>query len=493
MISEIVPEISKIGWRFDNSYARLPKMMMTRLEPVPVQIPKLVILNHELSKELGLDFSALNDEHVALMFAGNLLPQGSESIAQAYAGHQFGHFTMLGDGRAIVIGEHLTPDNKRVDIQFKGSGRTPYSREGDGRAALGPMLREYIISEAMHKLGISTTRSLAVVKTGEYVMREKSLPGAVLTRVAASHIRVGTFQYVAMSGDVKILRELVNYSINRHYPNLQDTKNPALALLKVVMEKQAELIVNWMRVGFIHGVMNTDNMTISGETIDYGPCAFMDTYNPETVFSSIDYQGRYAYINQSIIAQWNLFRFAETLLPLIHDKKNIAIKLAEEIINSFSEIYKKRWLEMMRKKIGLFREENEDETLITTLLSWMQKNKTDYTNTFCSLIKKDLLKDKLFEGTTFLNWYKQWQTRITKNKKPLESSLNLMRNTNPLIIPRNHKVEEVLHAASNKGDLMPMYNLLEVLQKPYEERSEIIAYQYPPTPSEQVYQTFCGT
>ena len=294
-MNKTILEISKVGWRFDNTYARLPEMMLSRLDPIPVKAPKLIIVNNALAKELGLDFSIIADEHIVSMFAGNSLPQGSESIAQAYAGHQFGHFTMLGDGRAIVIGEHITQNNKRVDIQFKGSGRTPYSREADGRAALGPMLREYIISEAMHALGIPTTRSLAVVTTGENVIRETSLPGAILTRVAASHIRVGTFQYIAMRGDVKALKALVHYAIDRHYPNLKDTSNPALTLLKVVMKKQTELVTNWMRVGFIHGVMNTDNVTISGETIDYGPCAFMDTYNPETVFSSIDHYGRYAY------------------------------------------------------------------------------------------------------------------------------------------------------------------------------------------------------
>ena len=349
-MNKIVSEISKIGWHFDNSYARLPETMLSRLAPIPVQKPKLIILNHALSKDLGLDFSTLTDEHIASMFAGNLLPQGSEPIAQAYAGHQFGHFTMLGDGRAIVMGEHLTPGNKRIDIQFKGSGRTPYARGADGRAALGPMLREYIISEAMHALGIPSTRSLAVVTTGENVIRETPLPGAILTRVAASHIRVGTFQYIAMGGDVQILEDLVHYAIDRHYPNLKGIKNPAQGLLKAVIEKQAELITNWMRVGFIHGVMNTDNMTISGETIDYGPCAFMDTYNPATVFSSIDHNGRYAYANQPAIAHWNLARFAETLLPLIHDKQDKAIKIAEEIINSFSSVYKKHWLAMMRKK-----------------------------------------------------------------------------------------------------------------------------------------------
>ncbi len=492
-MNKTISGISKIGWNFDNSYARLPEMMLSRLSPEPVQMPKLIILNHTLSKELGLNFISLTDEHIASMFAGNLLPQGSESIAQAYAGHQFGHFTMLGDGRATIMGEHLTPDNKRVDIQFKGSGRTPYARGADGKAALGPMLREYIISEAMHALGIPTTRSLAVVTTGEKVIRETPLPGAILTRVAASHIRVGTFQYVAMRNDLQALKVLVGYTIDRHYPNLKGAKNLAVALLKAVMEKQAELITNWMRVGFIHGVMNTDNMTISGETIDYGPCAFMDTYNPQTVFSSIDHYGRYAYANQPSIAHWNLCRFAETLLPLINDKQDKAIKIAEEIINNFNIVYKKHWLKMMQKKLGLFREETYDETLITDLLSWMQQNKADYTNIFSFLINEDALKNKLFQDSTFLNWYNRWQTRLTQNKKPIKLSLRLMRTTNPLIIPRNHKVEEALDAASINGDLVPMYNLLKVLNKPYHNKSEITAYKNPPPPSEHKYQTFCGT
>ena len=492
-MESINSENYSIGWNFDNTYVHLPHLMLSKLSPVPVKAPKLTILNHKLSKDLGLDFSVLTDENAALMFSGNFLPKGSEPIAQAYAGHQFGYFTILGDGRAIVLGEHLTPDNRRVDIQFKGSGRTPYARGADGRAALGPMLREYIISESMYALGIPTTRSLAVVTTGENVIRDIPFPGAILTRVAASHIRVGTFQYVAIRDDVKILKALVDYTIDRHYPDLKGTNNPALSLLMVVMEEQIKLITNWMRVGFIHGVMNTDNMTVSGETIDYGPCAFMDAYNPETVFSSIDHQGRYAFANQPVVAQWNLSRFAETLLPLINSKKDTAIKIAEETINNFRIIYKKNWLEMMRKKLGLFREEKEDETLIATLLSWMHQKKADYTNTFCFLINEDILKDKLFQDSTFHNWYQQWKKRLTLNKKPIELSLNLMRTTNPLIIPRNHKVEEVLEAASIDGDLVPMNNLLAALKKPYDDRSEIIDYQSPPTPSEHVYQTFCGT
>ena len=484
---------SKIGWNFDNSYARLPEIMLSKISPVPVQKPKLIILNHILSNELGLDFAVLNDEEIASILVGNVLPQESEPIAQAYAGHQFGHFTMLGDGRAIVIGEHITPNNTRIDIQFKGSGQTPYARGGDGRAALGPMLREYIISEAMHALGIPSTRSLAVVKTGENVFRETPLAGAILTRVASSHIRVGTFQYVAMRGDIKTLKILVHYTIKRHYPKLKNSNNPAFNLLKAVMIKQSELITNWMRVGFIHGVMNTDNMTVSGETIDYGPCAFMDTYDPETVFSSIDHHGRYAYLNQPVIAQWNLLRFAETLLPLIHNDQDKAIQIVNETINNFTIIYKNHWIQMMRKKLGLFTEENEDENLIATLLSWMQDNKADYINTFCSLMKEDILNEKLFQNRDFFNWYQKWKKRLSKNNKPMKLSIDLMRKTNPLVVPRNHIVEETLDAVSNKNDLVPLYDLLEVLKKPYNDQSKIIAYQQPPQPSKKVYQTFCGT
>ena len=355
------------------------------------------------------------------------------------------------------------------------------------------MLREYIISEAMHGLRIPTTRSLAVVRTGENVIRETPLPGAILTRIAASHIRVGTFQYVAADGNLKILRTLVDYSIDRHYSNLKSKKNSALTLLKIVMEKQIELVIHWMRVGFIHGVMNTDNMTISGETIDYGPCAFMDTYNPETVFSSIDHNGRYAYCNQPGITKWNLLRFAETLLPLIEKEKHKGIKIAEDTINNFGIVYKKNWLEMMRKKLGMFGEEAEDENLINTLLSWMNQNKSDYTNTFCFLMEQETSKDKIFQDSTFLNWRQQWRKRLKQNKKPIESSFRIMRANNPLIIPRNHKVEEALEAASIKDDLEPVYNLLKVLRKPYDKQPEIAAYQSPPAAREYKYQTFCGT
>ena len=483
---------NKIGWRFDNTYSKLPGSMLTKLAPTPVKTPELVALNHSLSKDLGLDFSNINDKNLASIFSGNLLPEGSDAIAQAYAGHQFGHFTLLGDGRAIVIGEHLSKNNKRFDIQFKGSGKTPYSRNGDGRAVLGPMLREYIISEAMFGLGIPTTRSLAVVKTGEKVIRETPLDGAILTRVAESHIRVGTFQYAVIAEDKKDLKILFDYTIDRHYPHIKDSKNPAVDLLKIVIEKQTKLVVDWMRVGFIHGVMNTDNMAISGETIDYGPCAFMDTYDPETVFSSIDQYGRYAFFNQPGITKWNLARFAECLVPLIHEDKNTGVQIATEIVNSFSEIYQKNWFEMMRKKLGLLGEDANDEKLVIDLLNWMHKKKADYTNTFCFLMNQNFQEKKIYNDESFLYWKKQWQDRLKINGNSSEESLKLMRSSNPLVIPRNHKVEEALDSANN-GDLNPTKNLLKILEKPYEDRKEINEYQSSAPPSNKIYKTFCGT
>ena len=491
-MNKSISHIDKIGWHFDNTYSRLPKVMSSQLTPIPVENPKLTIFNHGFSKELSLDFSSLNNNQIASIFSGNLLPKESKCIAQAYAGHQFGYFTMLGDGRAILIGEHLSKNNKRFDIQFKGSGKTPYSRNGDGRAALGPMLREYIVSEAMHSLGIPTTRSLAVVKTGENVIRETPLPGAILTRVAASHIRVGTFQYVTATEDEKNLKTLFDYTIDRHYPKIKDSKTPAIDLLKIVMEKQIKLVVDWMRVGFIHGVMNTDNMAISGETIDYGPCAFMDAYDPETVFSSIDHNGRYAYFNQPGITKWNLARFAETLLPLIDKNKDKAIKIVTEIINNFGEIYKKNWLEMMRKKLGLIEKKNNDEKLINDLLSLLHEQKADYTNTFCSLMNEDVQNDKIFNNKEFIDWHQKWKGCLAKNNNSTEESLKLMRSVNPIVIPRNHKVEEVLEAA-NKDDLNPFHDFLKVLEKPYENQIKNNNYQSPAPPSEKKYQTFCGT
>tara|TARA_B100001250_G_C19785636_1_gene784002 strand:+ start:325 stop:1785 length:1461 start_codon:yes stop_codon:yes gene_type:complete len=480
----------KIGWRFDNTYAQLPESILTKIKPVSVKKPNLVLLNHQLSKDLGLNFSNIENNYLASIFSGNILPKSSECIAQAYAGHQFGHFTMLGDGRAIIMGEHIDQEKKRVDIQFKGSGKTPYSRNADGRAALGPMLREYIISEAMHGLKIPTTRSLAVVKTGENVIRETPLQGAILTRVASSHIRVGTFQYIAMTGDLKNLKTLLDYTIKRHYPDIKESDNPALELLKKVIKKQIELVTNWMRVGFVHGVMNTDNMTISGETIDYGPCAFMDNYNPETVFSSIDHHGRYAYCNQPVITKWNLARFAETLLPLINENKEKAIKIATDTVNEFDSIYKTHWINMMRKKLGLIEEKKEDENLINDLLLFMEKNKVDYTNTFFSLTEKDLIDNDLLKQKEFYNWHQKWKKRQSENN--IKNSINLMKDSNPSVIPRNHIVEEVLQAAE-KDNLLPLNSFLKILQNPYGNHKNISKYQSSPPPTNDLYRTFCGT
>ncbi len=481
-----------IGWHFDNTYSKLPDIFLSKISPVPVKSPNLVILNDNLSKELELNFSTSNKEDLSKLFSGNLLPKDSKAIAQAYAGHQFGHFTMLGDGRATLMGEHLTKDNRRFDIQFKGSGKTPFSRNGDGRAALGPMLREYIISEAMHALRIPTTRSLAVVKTGENVLRETPLPGAILTRVASSHLRVGTFQYITARKDEENLKTLVNYTIDRHYPDIKDSKNKALDLLKKLMERQIKLVINWMRVGFIHGVMNTDNMAVSGETIDYGPCAFMDAYDPQTVFSSIDQLGRYAYFNQPSITKWNLARFAECLIPLIDENKDKAIKTATETINRFEKIYEIKWLNMMRDKLGLFGEDSKDQVLILDLLTWMHQNKTDYTNTFCFLMNEKIENDEIYNNEDFHIWRQRWLDRLKLNNNTPEKYFKLMRSVNPSIIPRNHKVEEVLEAANN-NNLKPMKNLLNILEKPYENQNKIFEYQSPAPISNEKYQTFCGT
>ena len=480
-----------IGWCFDNTYFKLSKAFKEDIKPIPVKKPELVLLNKELAEDLNLDFSIMDNQKLSELFSGNSLPEGSNSLAQAYAGHQFGHFTMLGDGRAVLIGEHLSKNNKRYDIQFKGSGKTAFSRNGDGRAALGPMLREYIISEAMNGLRIPTTRSLAVVKTGEDVIREASLPGAILTRVASSHIRVGTFQYIAARQKKDELEILLDYVIDRHYLDIKNSKNKAIDLLTIVMEKQINLVVNWMRVGFIHGVMNTDNMSISGETIDYGPCAFMDTYDPKTVFSSIDQMGRYAYCNQPVITKWNLSRFAECLIPLIDKDQEKAIELATKIINSFEKKYEEKWLNMMRDKLGLFGVDEKDKLLILDLLTWMHQKKVDYTNTFCHLMNENIKEDKNYEDKDFQNWKIRWSERLKTNNNTPEKYLKLMKTVNPLIIPRNHNVEEVLEAAE-KDNLKPINEFIEVLKDPYNKKNNINDYQNPSN-SDEKYQTFCGT
>ncbi|OES45770.1 protein adenylyltransferase SelO [Domibacillus iocasae] len=486
-------EAVKTGWNFDNSYASLPESFFTRQDVNPVRSPKLVKLNDSLAASLGLNAEALQSKDGPAVFAGNEVPKGALPLAQAYAGHQFGHFTMLGDGRALLLGEQITPKGERVDIQLKGSGRTPYSRGGDGRAALGPMLREYIISEAMHALGIPTTRSLAVVATGETVSRETGLPGAILTRVAASHLRVGTFQYAANWDGGKELQALADYAIERHYPHIKVDENRYLSLLQEVIKRQVALITKWQLVGFIHGVMNTDNMTISGETIDYGPCAFMDTYDPETVFSSIDVQGRYAYGNQPMIAGWNLARFAETLLPLLDENLEKAVDLAEGAISGFPALYDTHWLAGMRAKLGLFNEEPEDKPLIEDLLSIMHKHRADYTNTFRALTF-DKPEDAVLCGTDeFTEWQKRWQERLRRQEESKDAAQQLMKNSNPAVIPRNHRVEEALEAAVERGDYSVMEQLLHVLSSPYAHSSEQEDYATLPPQSLRPYRTYCGT
>ncbi|WP_339255898.1 YdiU family protein [Paenibacillus sp. FSL R5-0713] len=481
------------GWNLDNSYAQLPQPFFTSQSAVPVESPKLIIFNRLLASSLGLDVESLDSDEGAQIFAGNLVPEGAEPLAQAYAGHQFGNFNMLGDGRALLLGEQITPQGERVDIQLKGSGRTPYSRGGDGRAAVGPMLREYIISEAMHALGIPTTRSLAVVATGENIIRETERPGAILTRVASSHIRVATFQYAARWGSIEDLRALADYTLHRHFPEVAQAENRYLLLLQEVIKRQAALIAQWQRVGFIHGVMNTDNMAISGETIDYGPCAFMDAYNPSTVFSSIDRQGRYAYGNQPYIAGWNLARFAETLLPLLHEDEEQAVQLAQDAIAQFSELYHHHWLKGMRSKLGLLDEEAEDEALVKDFLELMEKHSADYTNTFLALTFDTLEGTAWFGTSEFAEWHERWQARLDRQQGGKEVSTQLMRTSNPAVIPRNHRVEEALERAENQGDLSVMEKLLAVLSDPFAHSPEQAEYAELPAQCDTSYQTFCGT
>lgn len=482
----------KTGWNIDNSYACLPKVFFTRQNPIPVSSPQLVILNYPLATSLGLNITALESQERIGVLAGNCIPDGALPLAQAYAGHQFGNFALLGDGRVILLGEQITPQGERFDIQLKGSGKTPYSRRGDGRAALGPMLREYIISEAMYGLGIATTRSLAVVKTGELVARETLQPGAILTRVATSHLRVGTFQYAANWGTIDEVKMLADYTLQRHFPGGDTVDNPYLFLLRQVIRRQASLIAKWQLVGFIHGVMNTDNMAISGETIDYGPCAFMDTYDPETVFSSIDHHGRYAYGNQPQMAGWNLSRFAESVLPLLHDNHEGAIELAQEAISDFPKLYQRDWLAGMRAKLGMFTAESGDEALIENLLTMMQKYRADYTNTFNALTFATLSDRALFGSLEFVQWHEQWQERLSRQEESRESSQQLMKNANPAIIPRNHRVEEALNAAQ-QGDYGVMERLLAALASPYAHSPEQVNYAGVPRSIENSYRTFCGT
>lgn len=479
-------------FNFNNTYLQLPHQLYALADPVAVSAPEQIIVNHELAASLGITLSALSAEQQAAILSGNQQINGMTPFCQAYAGHQYAHFTMLGDGRAHLLGEHMTPAGDRVDVQLKGSGPTPYSRGGDGRAALGPMLREYIISEAMFALGIPTTRSLAVVTSGEKILRQEALPGAILTRVAGSHLRIGTFEYAATQADTQCSEALLKYTIARHFPELQSSKNKALSFLNTIVQKQAELITHWMRVGFIHGVMNTDNVSICGETIDYGPCAFMDEYNPSTVFSYIDKRGRYAYGNQPHIAQWNLARLAESLLPLIHSNQESALAMASEVVNAFSSIYHDQWLKMMRSKLGLVTTLQQDERLINDLLNWMQQYAADYTNTFAFLTYGEKFHHQVYAESSFQKWSQRWQQRLTQDRNQAEDSLSMMKSNNPVVIPRNHVVENVL-ATATQGNVKPLHALLQALKSPYQYDKDTVLYQSPPQPCERVKNTFCGT
>ena len=486
---------------FNNTFVKLGGKFYSKVNPTPVKNPCIRKINYDLADELGIYLNAEHIKSLSKFFSGNQIISSSEPLAMVYAGHQFGHFVpQLGDGRAILLGEVLDTSNNRRDIQLKGSGITPFSRQGDGRSALGPVLREYIISEAMNALGIPTTRSLSVLTTGEPVFREKILPGAILTRVAFGHIRAGTFQYFAFNNDYKALSNLSNYVIDRHYPELKERKKPYLKLLEGVMEKYAKLIAKWMSVGFIHGVMNTDNMSITCETIDYGPCAFIDKYNNNKVFSSIDHFGRYSYGNQPIVAKWNLARFAETILPLIDTLPEKAVELANDVIEKFTFKYKHYWLDGMRRKIGLYKKESGDEELIQSLLNMMQENQTDFTLTFRKLCDassnsksivpvRNLFKKK----DQFDNWVKKWRKRLILEEKAPNEIVNLMCNSNPAVIPRNHRIEQVIQAAEEYEDFTPFEKLLDALLKPYEELENYSEYTLPPKTDEEVLKTFCGT
>ncbi len=492
------PADAATAFPFDNSYARLPARFFARVNPTAVASPRLIQLNRPLGIELGIDVDAIAAD-AAEIFSGNLLPEGAESIAMAYAGHQFGQFVpQLGDGRALLLGEVINRKGRRFDIQLKGAGQTPFSRRGDGRAALGPVLREYLLCEAMHALGIPTTRALAAVTTGESVVRETKLPGAVLTRVASSHVRVGTFQYFAARGDGAAVKLLADYVIERHFPELREADRPYLALLERASERQAELIARWLGVGFVHGVMNTDNTSICGETIDYGPCAFLDRYDPATVFSSIDHYGRYAYAQQPSIAQWNLARFAETLLPLLDRDTDAAVALASDAVSDFKQRFDAHWMAIMRQKLGFVSTHTADDSLIQALFSLMHQYGADWTLTFRRLADAIVGNGNEFlalfgEAKGAEQWLADWQARVRTELGTPEQCAQRLRAVNPVYIPRNHQVENALQAAVGRGDLEPFERLLTVLAEPYQERPGLADYAVPAPPSDAEYRTFCGT
>jgi uncharacterized protein YdiU (UPF0061 family) len=486
---------------FDNSYSKLPDIFFERINPVAVKKPSLIQFNKSLAKEIGLNLEK-KENLFSEIFSGNKILKGSEPIALAYAGHQFGHFVpQLGDGRAILLGEIINNDGRRFDIQLKGSGQTRYSRGGDGRAPLGPVIREYIISEAMHALDIPTTRSLAIVATGEMVSRETLLPGGILTRIASSHLRVGTFEYFAAFKDLKNLKLLTDYAINRHFPNIKnDDDFRYQKFLKLVCENQASLIAKWMHVGFIHGVMNTDNTSISGETIDYGPCAFMDNYDPNTVFSSIDHHGRYAYGNQPNIAQWNIACLGQCLLPLINTERNKAIEIVEEILDGFADAFRKYWLNGMYKKIGLLENKKNNHILLDELLRLMEKDKSDFTLTFrylSNLVEEEnnnsLFKQQFLSKNEIDSWLVKWKECLKKEGNSEKEIKKLMLKVNPAFIPRNHQVEKAIYEVINNYDYSYVNRLIELLNKPYNYQPDNLEYMNPPDNYDQNYQTFCGT
>jgi uncharacterized protein YdiU (UPF0061 family) len=484
-----------------SSYASLPPRFFARIAPTPVAKPRLIKFNESLAAELALDEAGFATSALAQRFSGNHLPAGAIPIAMAYAGHQFGQFVpQLGDGRAIMLGEMRDLEGRRRDIQLKGGGRTPFSRGGDGRAALGPVLREYLVSEAMHALGIPATRALAAVTTGESVQREQLMPGAILTRVALSHVRVGTFEYFAARGDTQGTRTLADYVIERHFSEAAHAKNPYLALLTAVTEGQASLIARWMHVGFIHGVMNTDNMAVSGESIDFGPCAFMDAFDPAMVFSSIDSQGRYAYGNQPHAAAWNLARFAETLLPLIDANQDRAVELVTEVIATFAARYNDHWQAGLRRKLGLKMREEGDETLAADLLSCMHRNQADFTLTFrelCAAAENEqgdaLVRPLFVNALDYDAWASRWRARMALEATQPSARADSMRRVNPAYIPRNHRVAQIIDAAVERDDFGPFGELLSVLSQPYRTQAAFAAYADPPRPQERVLRTFCGT
>jgi len=490
---------------FDNSYSRLPEQFYRRCLPTAAARPSLIRFNDSLAAELGVTTEGVGEEGLAQLFSGNQLPEGADPIATVYAGHQFGGFNpQLGDGRAILLGEVVNAEGRRLDIQLKGAGRTPWSRGGDGRSPLGPVLREYLVSEAMHALGVPTTRALAAVTTGEMVFRDQPLPGAILTRVAASHIRVGTFQFFAARREHEALRILADHVIERHYPQAAASANPYLALLQGVIEGQASLVAHWMAIGFVHGVMNTDNVTVSGETIDFGPCAFLDVYDPATVFSSIDTGGRYAYQMQPAIAQWNMARFAETLLPLLSEDEASAVTLATDQIKTFVPVYQQAWLTKMRAKLGLLSEQTDDEALIEQLLTAMTRNRVDFTRLFrylCDAVVNPLQAEQcraLFTSAEeWDSWAVRWQQRLEQPEEQVQGAVDVrrqqMRNHNPSVIPRNHRIERCIENAVERQDFSDFHRLMAIFSHPYDDHLEANDWLGPPPPSESVCTTFCGT